>query len=256
MRNPEPGDIVLLISPDSKRFLVRLEPGCEQHTHRGYVRHDDIIGQPTGRIVLSHSGQRFTVLHPSMEETIMSVRRATQIVYPKDLGYILLKLSIVSGVHVIEAGSGSGALTVALARYVSPGGQVYSYEVREDMHNLARNNVETVGLSEAVTFHLGSIDEGFVERDVDALFFDLREPWLYLEHATEAMADGAFLGSVVPTMNQLVNLVTAIQRREAFTDLEVCELLLRQYKTVPERMRPMDRLTAHTGYLAFARKVG
>lgn len=255
MTDPQAGDIVLLISPDLKRFLVQLEPGAEQHTHRGFVRHDDIIGQPTGKVVLSHSGQRFTVLRPSMEELLTSVKRATQIVYPKDAGYILLKLDVVPGKRVVEAGSGSGSFTIALARYVTPGGHVYSYEIREDMHNLARNNVTHVGLQDAVTFHHQSIEEGFHEREVDAVFLDVREPWLYLEQAAEAMAGGAFFGAIVPTVNQMVALTTAIQRRERFTDLEVAELMLRQYKTVPERVRPMDRMTAHTGFLAFARRV-
>ncbi len=255
MPEPQPGEIVLLISPDLKRFLVRLEPGAEQHTHRGYVKHDDIIGCPTGRVVLSHSGQRFTVLRPSMEELLTSVRRATQIVYPKDAGYILLKLDVVPGKRVVEAGSGSGAFTVALARYVTPGGHVFSYEIREDMHNLARNNVAHVGLDGAVTFHHQSIEDGIHEREVDAVFLDVREPWLYLEQAADSMAGGAFLGAIVPTVNQMVTLTTALQRRERFVDLEVGELMLRRYKTVPERVRPMDRMTAHTGFLLFARRV-
>jgi len=256
MAHSQPGDIVLLISPDAKRFLVRLAPGDELHTHRGYVKHDDILTTPLGHVVLTHSGQRFRVLRPSVEEALMTLRRATQIVYPKEIGYILLKLSIVPGTRVIEGGSGSGVLASALARYVSPGGHVFSYEVREDMLSLARTNVERLGLEDAVTFHLRSMAQGFEETDVDALFLDVREPWMYLEHAATAMADGAFFGAIVPTMNQLVALVTALQRRDTFTDVEVNELLLREYKTIPERLRPLDRLTAHTGYLVFARKVG
>jgi tRNA (adenine57-N1/adenine58-N1)-methyltransferase len=171
------------------------------------------------------------------------------------VGYILMKLNVVPGCRIIEAGSGSGALTVALARFVTPGGHVYSYEIREDMHNLARNNVQHVGLEAAVTFHHQSVADGFEERDVDAVFLDLREPWTCLEQAAEAMVNGAFFGAIVPTVNQMVALTTALQRRDTFTDLEVSELLLRQYKTVPERVRPLDRMTAHTGYLLFARKV-
>jgi len=250
----EAGDLVLLISPDKKRFVLRLVPGESLHTHRGLVAHDDLLGQAYGRKVLSHNGARFTILRPSMEEVLMTLRRATQIVYPKDIGYVLLKLSIMPGTRVIEAGSGSGALTTALARYVKPGGHIYSYEVREDMHALARANVGRLGLDDVVTFHLGDIADGFEETDVDAVFLDVREPWLYLRQAREAMAEGAFFGSLVPTVNQVIDLLAELGR-EPFVDIEVTELILRQYKTLAARLRPLDRLAAHTGYLIFARKV-
>jgi tRNA (adenine57-N1/adenine58-N1)-methyltransferase catalytic subunit len=252
---PQPGDVVLLISPDRKRFVLRLTPGEQLHTHRGIINHDDVLAQQLGSGLLSHTGHRFTVLQPSIDETLMSLRRATQIVYPKEIGYILLKLSITPGRRVIEAGSGSGVLTAALARYVSPDGHIYSYEARPDMINLARANVDRVGLADVVTFHLQSIEVGFEEREVDAVFLDVREPWLYLEQSIVALTDGAFFGAIVPTVNQLVDLVTALTRRATFTDVEIDELMLRQYKPVPERLRPMDRLTAHTGYLVFARKL-
>jgi tRNA (adenine57-N1/adenine58-N1)-methyltransferase len=250
----QPGSLVLLISADRKRFIVRLEPGGLLHTHRGIVAHDDIIGAPLGRPVQSHNGRRFTVLRPSMEEAMMSVRRATQIVYPKDAGYVLLKLSIAPGTRVIEAGSGSGALTAVLARYVSPGGQVYSYEAREDMHTLARANLARLGFEGAVTFRLADITAGFEERDVDAVFLDVREPWEHLAAVSAALADGGFFGALVPTVNQVIDLVAGLGRGP-FDDIEACELMLRQYKTIAPRLRPLDRLTAHTGYLIFARKV-
>ncbi len=246
------GDLVLLISPDKKRHVAVLAPGSVFHSHRGIVTHDDIVGQPAGVRVISHSGEPFTALRPSMEELLMTVRRATQILYPKDIGYLLLKLSIVPGARVIEAGSGSGALTCALARYVSPGGQVYSYETRPEMHALAQENVARLALSDAVTFHHRDIAEGFDERDVDAVFLDLREPWHFLVQAAEALSEGGFFGSLVPTLNQVISLVSGLDRGP-FTDIEVSEILLRQYKPVPERLRPMDRLTAHTGFMTFAR---
>lgn len=247
-----PGDLVLIISPDKKRHVAVLAPGSVFHSHRGIVTHDAIVGQPAGARVISHSGEPFTVLRPSMEELLMTVRRATQILYPKDIGYLLLKLSIAPGARVIEAGSGSGALTCALARYVWPGGQVYSYETRAEMHALARENVARLALSDAVTFHHRDIAVGFDERDVDAVFLDLREPWHFLVQAAEALAEGGFFGALVPTLNQVISLVAGLDRAP-FTDIEVSEILLRQYKPVPERLRPMDRLTAHTGFMIFAR---
>jgi len=254
MTPAQPGDTILLIAPDRKRFIERLRPGATKSTHQGIVRHDDIIGRPLGRTVDSHLGRPFTVLRPSMEELLISVQRETQIVYPKDIGYTLLKLSVVPGARVIEAGTGSGALTTALARYVTPGGRVYSYEVRPEMRDLAMRNLERAGLLDAVTLHRRDIEAGFVEEEVDALFLDVREPWLYVDVAVRAMADGAFLGALVPTVNQVAALVAALHKRP-FVDVEVVEILLRQYKPVPARLRPMDHLTAHTGYLVFGRKV-
>jgi len=253
MRLAQPDDLVLLISPDRKRFIVRLVPGGAFHTHRGVVLFDDCIGQPLGHRVTSHNGARFTVLRPSMEELLKSLPRSTQIVYPKDVGYILLKLSILPGTCVIEAGSGSGVLTTALARYVTPGGHVYSYDVRADMIERARSNLERVGLAHAVTFHQQSIEAGFVQTEVDALFLDVREPWLYLRQAVAALSDGGFFGAIVPTINQVTDLVKGLARGP-FVEVEVSELMLRQYRPVPERVRPLDRMTAHTGYLLFARK--
>jgi tRNA (adenine57-N1/adenine58-N1)-methyltransferase len=246
------GDLVLLISPDKKRQIFVLEPGGLFHSHKGMVRHDDLIRRSPGTVVTSHSGEPFTAFRPSIEELLMSVKRSTQIVYPKDVGYLLLKLSIVPGRRVVEAGSGSGAFTCALATYVSPGGRVYSYESRAEMLALAEENVARLGLAGAVNFHHHDIASGFFERAVDAVFLDVREPWHFLRQAAEALCPGGFFGALVPTLNQVIALVSGLDRAP-FADVEVAELLLRQYKPVPERTRPLDRLTAHTGFLATAR---
>ncbi len=248
------GDLVLLLSGDEKRFIVRLEPGGEFHTHRGLVRHDDIIGQPLGRVVYSHLGEPFALLQPSAHDLIMTVSRATQIVYPKEIGYVLVKLGVRPGARVIEAGAGSGALALALAYYVRPTGRVYSYEVRPAMARLAARNLTRVGLDEFVELKQRDIAQGFDERDVDACFLDVRTPWEYLDQVYEALKGGGFFGALVPTTNQVADLLAGLQARP-FSDIEACEIMLRQYKPVPARLRPMDRLTAHTGYLVFARKV-
>ncbi|MFQ5856536.1 MAG: tRNA (adenine-N1)-methyltransferase [Anaerolineae bacterium] len=246
-------DLVVLISADKKRFFVSLSPGAVLHTHKGQVFHDDIIGRPLGRVVRSHIDHAFLVLSPSIHDLAMNVRRATQIVYPKDIGYILVKMNIVPGTRVIEAGTGSGALTTALARYVSPGGRVYSYEIREDMIRLATKNLALAGLDGAVDFKLRDIGQGFDEDDVDAVFLDVRVPWDYLPQAATALRDGGFFGAIVPTANQVIDLLAGL-KAGPWADLEVSELLLRVYKTIPGRLRPEDRLTPHTGYLIFARK--
>lgn len=254
MAGAQADDLVVLISEDKKRFFVRLEPGAVLHTHKGQVYHDDVIGQPLGRRVTSHIGQTFLVLLPSVHDLSMNVRRATQIVYPKDVGYVLVKMNIVPGVRVIEAGTGSGALTTALARYVAPGGHVYSYDVRDDMHRLAQKNLALAGLDDVVTFKLRDIQAGFDEDDVDAVFLDVRTPWDYLAQAGTALRGGGFFGALVPTANQVIDLLAEL-KIGPWADVEVSELLLRMYKPIPGRLRPEDRLTPHTGFLIFARKI-
>jgi len=253
MNKVREGDIVLLLGQDGKRFIIRLAAGSKLHTHRGYLNHDDIIGQPLGRVVKTQLGYPFLTLEPSTHDLMKSVRRITQIVYPKDAGYILLRLNVMPGSRVVEAGTGSGALTLALARAVMPTGRVYSYESRPQMLERAHKNLERVGLLPYVELKGKDIAEGFEEKEVDALFLDLRTPWLYLKQAKEALKDGGFFGAILPTANQVSELLKALEE-EGFVAVEVEELLLRPYKTVAERFRPMDRMVAHTGYLIFARK--
>jgi tRNA (adenine57-N1/adenine58-N1)-methyltransferase len=247
-------DLVLLIGPRGKRFITRLKAGASLHTHKGVIQHDALIGQPLGRQVRSHLGKPFLALEPSTHDLIMNVRRHTQIIYPKEAGIILLKMNLYSGQRIIEAGSGSGALTMALARAVAPQGRVYSYESRPEMQRNAIRNLQRVGLSEYVGFKIRDIAEGFDETDVDALFLDVRTPWGYLEQARQALKGGGFFGALVPTTNQVSELVAGLERHH-FGDVEVAELLLRQYKPVPERLRPADTMVGHTGYLIFARKI-
>jgi tRNA (adenine57-N1/adenine58-N1)-methyltransferase len=248
-------DLVLLIGQDRKQFVVRLVEGGQLQTHRGYLNHDDLLGQPLGREVRSHLGYPFVILRPSTSDLISQLKRTTQIMYPKDIGYTLLKLSVRPGDRIIEAGTGSGGLALALARAVGPGGTVYSYEVRPDILNLARKNLEALGLAGCVSFKLRDIAEGFDETDVDALFLDVRRPWAYLAQVTAALKDSGFFGAILPTANQVAELIHGLEDQRTFGHIEVEEVLVRPYKAVPNRLRPMDRMIAHTGYLVFARKV-
>jgi tRNA (adenine57-N1/adenine58-N1)-methyltransferase len=247
-------DLVLLLGKDGKRFVVRLAPGAELHTHRGFFKHDDILGQPLGAQLTSHLGYPFYLLRPSLHDLIMNVKRESQIIYPKESGYALLKMNIMPGSRVIEAGTGSGAMTIALARGVMPSGKVYSYDRRQDMIDLATRNLSSVGVLDFVELRCRGVAEGFDEKDVDALFMDLREPHLYIGRVKEALMPGSFFGALVPTTNQVSALLEELARR-GFVDLEVSEILVRHYKTVPARLRPEDRMVAHTGYLVFARPV-
>jgi len=254
MRTAQAGDMVLLISDDRKRFLIRLEVGGEWHTHRGVLHHDDLIGKPLGRTVYTAIGHPFLALEPSTYDLLQRIKRITQIIFPKDAAYIAMRLNCHSGQRIVEAGTGSGGLTLALARAVMPNGRVYSYETRPKMQALARRNLERAGLLDYVELKVRDIAEGFDERDADACFLDLREPWNYLAQVRAALKPGGFFGSILPTTNQVSQLIEALERR-GFVEIEVEELLLRRYKPVAERLRPMDRMVAHTGYLVFARPV-
>jgi tRNA (adenine57-N1/adenine58-N1)-methyltransferase len=249
--NVQAGDLVQLVSLSKKIYFIRLNPGDQLQTHRGVIKHDDLIGQSWGNQVSSHLGSPYFLLQPSLHDILKETRRATQILYPKDIGFILVRMSIGPGAHIIEAGTGSGALTSALAWAVGPHGSVTSYEIRPDVQNLARKNLERLGLSDRVTFKLRDIADGFDERQADALFLDLPNPQDYIAQSREALKPGGSFGSILPTTNQVTELLTAL-RRHHFTFTDVCEILLRYYKSVPERLRPTDRMVAHTGYLIFS----
>jgi tRNA (adenine57-N1/adenine58-N1)-methyltransferase len=251
-RTAQSGDLAMLVGRDRKSFIVPLEPGSQLHTHRGVVPHDDLIGTPWGTQLSTHLGYPFLFLQPSTDDLVRTIKRTTQIVYPKESGYILMKMGIAPGCRVVEAGTGSGGLALVFAQAVSPTGRVYSYEARPEMQQLAHKNLEQIGLSDFVEFKLRDICEGFDERDVDALFLDLPTPWAYLAQAHAALAGGGFFGCILPTTNQVSRLIGALEQSD-FGLIEVEELLLRSYKAVPARLRPMDRMVAHTGYLIFAR---
>ncbi|MHB9034315.1 MAG: tRNA (adenine-N1)-methyltransferase [Anaerolineae bacterium] len=254
MRLAQENERVLLISQDHKEYLVRLRAGDQFHTHRGVVAHDDLIGKPLGRQVLSKMGQPFMVLQPSVYDLLLHIKRNSQIIFPKEIGQILLRLDVMNCHKIIEAGTGSGALTTALAYTIRDDGMVYSYEARADMLEIARKNLEACGVAHKVTLAQHDIAEGFPEPDVDALFLDVREPWMYLHQVCEALSDGGFFGSLVPTTNQVSWLLNGLGRYP-FTNVEVLEIMERHFKPVAARLRPEDRMTAHTGYLIFARKV-
>lgn len=246
------GDLAQLVSPTNKVFIVRLVAGGQLHTHRGILSFDDLIGQPWGSEVHTHTGSAYFLLQPSLADLLKGIKRNTQIMYPKDIGYVLVTMGIGPGAHVLEAGTGSGALTTALAWAVGPQGHVTSYDCRAEMQKLALRNLEGVGLAERVTLKLRDITEGFDERGVDALFLDVPNSYDYLAQVRQALKPGGFFGSILPTTNQVSRLVHALYVHNfAFTD--VCEIMLRYYKPVAERLRPTDRMVAHTGFLIFAR---
>ena len=254
MRLTQPGDLAMLLLDQTKRMILRLESGELLQTHKGMINHDDMIDIPWGSRIQSHLGNTFTIVHPSLRDLILEIRRKSQIMFPKDIGYVLLRLSISPGARVIEAGCGSGALTTALAWMVGDEGKVVSYDRREDMIEIARANLALVGLDNRVEFHLADISEGIEAQDMEAFFLDLPFPHKYLDIVKGSLANGGTLGCILPTTNQVSELLLALEPH-GFGLIEVCEILLRFYKPVSARLRPTDRMISHTGYLVFARSV-
>jgi tRNA (adenine57-N1/adenine58-N1)-methyltransferase catalytic subunit len=248
------GDLAQLVGLRHKHFLLTLVTGGKFETHRGILRHDDLIGLPWGSQVFSHLGAAFFLLQPSLADVLTNLPRNTQILYPKDIGFILVSMGIGPGSRVVEAGSGSGSMTVALAHAVGAEGQVVSYEQRAEMQTLARKNLTRLGLESRVEFKLRDIGDGLDETDAQAFFLDVLNPYDYIPQVRAALQPGGFFCSIIPTFNQMSDLIHAL-RRNGFAFIEACEVLLRYFKPEPARIRPTDRMVAHTGFLVFARRI-
>jgi tRNA (adenine57-N1/adenine58-N1)-methyltransferase len=248
------GDLAQIVGLRHKHFIFPLVPGGEFHTHRGIVKHDDLIGLPWGSQVFSHMGSPFFLLQPMLGDILIDLPRNTQILYPKEIGFIMVTMGVGPGQRVMEAGTGSGSMTIALAYNVGPTGKVISYEQRPEMQNLARKNLVRMGMDERVDFKLRDIAEGFDETDADAFFLDVANPYDYIPQVRAALKPGGFFCSLIPTYNQVEKLIYAL-RRNKFAFIEMCEILLRYYKPEPSRLRPTDRMVAHTGFLVFARRI-
>ena len=248
------GDLAQLVGLRHKHFIVPLKAGAKFESHRGVILHDELIGKQWGTQVFSHIGSPFFFLQPSLGDMLIDLPRTTQILYPKDIGFIFVTMGIGPGQTVMEAGTGSGSMTIALAYAVGPAGRVISYEIKPDVQNLARKNLTRFGFESRVDFKLRDIQEGFDETDADTFFLDVPNPYDYLNQVRGALKPGGFLCCLLPTMNQVEKTLIAL-RQANFAFVEVCELLLRFYQAEPNRLRPTDRMVAHTGYLIFARKI-
>lgn len=248
------GDLVQISASQIKYFIFPLKLGQVFQTHRGVIAHDDLIGKPWGSQIASHQDSPFYLLKPGIVEFISTTKRNTQIMYPKDIGFILLRLNIIPGSMVIEAGTGSGGLTQVLAAYVGDKGHVYSFEVRDEMQNLAKKNLARIGLSDRVSFISRNIQDGFEVDNVDSVFLDLPNPYDFLPQVKKALIPGGYFGTLLPTTNQVNRLLINLTRND-FIFIDVCEILIRYYQSEAEKFRPVDRMVAHTGYLVFARTI-
>lgn len=245
---------MLLLSEEGKSFLVKVEE-TQFSTHEGVIDLGSLIGRDYGSKIESQKGVPFYVVRPTIYDFLKKVKRKTQIMYPKDIGYTLLKLGITSGCKVIECGTGSGALTMALAFAVRPFGTVYSYDRSQEFSEVANENLSKVGLDEYVLFKVRDAEvEGFDEVEVDAIFIDIREPVRIVWAVERSLRNGGSVGFLLPTTNQVSELIRVLEKSNFIID-EIIEILLRKYKINPDRFRPEDIMNAHTGFLVFARKV-
>lgn len=248
------GDLAQLVGLRHKHFIITLQEGAKLETHRGILQHTDLIGKLWGTQVFSHMGSPFFLLQPSLADLLIDLPRTTQILYPKDIGFILVTMGVGPGQKVMEAGTGSGSMTSALAYAVGPEGCVVSYEVKQDVQNLARKNLARFGLDSRVDFKLRDIAQGFDETEADSFFLDVPNPYDYIEQVRGALKPGGFLCCLIPTFNQVEKTLYAL-RQNKFAFVEVCEILLRYFKPEPSRLRPTDRMVAHTGFLVFGRRI-
>ena len=247
------GDTLLLSYKQRKSYMVKAEAGKDFHTHKGFIRFSDIIGKEYGSTVLSSLGVEFVVLKPLLRDYIMKSARQTQINYPKDIALIVMFSGIGPESQVVEAGTGTGALTMSLAFYVQPKGRIHSYEIREEFTAIAQKNLKRAGLFDYVELKNKDITAGIDETDVDSVILDMAVPWLVVPHAYTALKPCGTIVSFSPTIDQVVKTVEAL-RENGFVDIETIECLMRGMQVERGKTRPHTLMTAHTGYITYARK--
>jgi tRNA (adenine57-N1/adenine58-N1)-methyltransferase len=233
--------------------MVRVEAGKSFHTHKGYVKLDDLVGKEFGATIRSSLGADFIALKPILSDYIMKSSRSTQITYPKDASLIVMFSGIGSGSRVIESGTGTGALTTALAHYVRPSGKVYTYDIRGEFTKNAEKNLTRANLIDFVELKNKDVTMGFDERDVDAVVLDLATPWLVIPFAYEALKPSGTLVSFSPTIDQVVKATEAL-RENNFIFIETVECLMRGMQVERGKTRPQTLMTGHSGYITHARK--
>jgi tRNA (adenine57-N1/adenine58-N1)-methyltransferase len=251
------GEPVLLIDERrGKRHLIVLRPGQHFHTDRGYIGHDALVGAIDGTTVKTSLGIRYLALRPTLGEYVLEMPRGAQVIYPKDLATICFFADVGPGQTAVEAGLGSGALTLALLRAVGPSGRVVSYETREDFARRAQRNIEIrLGPDVPLTVRLQDVYAGIEERGVDRLLLDLAEPWRLVAPAAGALRGGGVFCAYLPTLPQAQRTHEALAAHATFALVDTFETLLRPWHIAGLSVRPAHRMVAHTGFITLARRV-
>jgi len=247
------GDRVLLVDNKGRRHLVSLEAGGQFHTHAGIVAHDDLIDHADGTTVRTSRGARLVAVLPTLAEYVLEMPRGAQVIYPKDIGPILVLADVFPGARILESGVGSGALTTALLRAIGPTGHITGYEIRDDFAQRAIANVHGfLGDDVPLDVEVRDVYEGIDERDLDRVMLDLPEPWRVVKHAVSALRTGGILMAYLPTILQVGRLREEIAN-SPFGMAETVEVLQRGWHVEGQSIRPDHRMVAHTGFLTHAR---
>ena len=251
------GDRVQLTDPKGRLHTITLTPGREFHTHRGLFRHDDLIGRPEGTVVRNTAGIEYLALRPLLADYVLSMPRGAAVVYPKDAGQIVAMADVFPGARVVEAGVGSGALSMSLLRAVGDSGFVHSYERRADFADIARVNVETFfgGPHPAWRLTVGDLAESLEDRDVDRAVLDMLAPWECLDAVASALVPGGVLICYVATATQLSRVAEAVRDDGRFTEPSAWESLVRGWHLEGLAVRPQHRMVGHTGFLVTTRRL-
>ncbi|MCD6341392.1 MAG: tRNA (adenine-N1)-methyltransferase [Thaumarchaeota archaeon] len=253
MSSIEEGDEVLFITPKRKKYLLEIRKGKRFHSSEGYLDLDKVIGLRYGARVKTNTGSTWIAARPLVLDKVLTFPRVTQIVYPKDLGYVILMSGVKCGSRVVEGGTGACVLTAMLAYYVAPNGKVYSYDVDEKNLENAAKQLRRVGLTEFVELKHQDLTEKIDEEEVDAVILDIPTPWLAVVNAKQALKDGGMIVSISPTIEQVIEMVDAL-KREGFADVTTVEILLRTLRVKRGMTRPEHLMHAHTAYITTARK--
>jgi len=246
-------DFVLFYLSPRKKWLIQVSPGKQVHTHAGFIEAENVIGKEYGQSVLTNTNHEIYLLYPRLNDYIFKSKRATQILYPKDMAIIASWTDLSNGKKVVEAGTGSGSLSCFIANLIRPEGRLYTYDVREESHEIAKKNIEKAGLSEFVTLKIKDAKLGLEEKDMDVAILDLGDPWTLIKTMKGCLRPGGILASVSPTINQVEKVVIELQN-EGFLEIETLEILMREMEVREGKTRPAMRMVGHTTYLTFARK--
>jgi tRNA (adenine57-N1/adenine58-N1)-methyltransferase len=250
------GEPCLLVDGKGRHYLIVLESGKAFHFHAGYLPHDQIIGSPEGTTLASSSGARLVAFRPRLADYILRMRRGAQVVYPKDIGPIVIWADIGPGMTVVEAGTGSGALTLALVRAVGREGRVVSVERREDHAAHARERIEGFlgSLPPSLELRIGDVAEVVPEVRPDRLVLDLPEPWEVVPAAREGLQPGGVFCCYLPTVPQLETTVKALAEARCFLEPSIFEVLHRDWTVSGRSVRPSHRMVGHTGFVMVTRQ--
>ena len=248
------GSDILIVLDTRKRWLTKVVTGKQFHCHKGFFDFDSIIGKSYGIRVRTSKNILLTIYKPIPSDFLKHIPHSSQIIYPKDAGLILINGGINPGDVVLEAGTGSGALTSIIANYIGENGHVYTYENREVAYKTAKKNLSRLGLESRVSIKFKDVSSGFDEKEADAVILDLGDPCEIIPHAFDSLKPSGVITLFLPTYNQVEQVYKTLKESN-FGDIQALELILRDLQLKINAIRPNTRMIGHTGFLIFARKL-